>query len=94
MSQNSEQAQEKDKGAKKYGNFFCKQYEDATRQSVPSSGSQNNKESTLKSKNSDVLEEKMSDSAQRALEEFMKGDKDQIFNQTEQPKRKTKGFHN
>ena len=94
VSQNSKQAQEKDKGAKKYGNFFCKQYEDATRQSVPSSGSQKNKESTLKSKNSDVPEEKMSDSAQRALEEFMNGDKDQIFNQTEQPKRKTKGFYN
>lgn len=32
----------------------------------------------------------MSDSAQRALEEFMNGDEDQVVNQTEQPKKKTK----
>lgn len=40
-----------------------------------------------------MREEKMSDSAHRALEEFMSGDQDQIFNQTEQPKRETKGLY-
>lgn len=94
MSRNSDQAQEKDNGTKKYGNFFCKQYEDATRQPVKSDRNQKSNDSTLKSGNSAVREEKMSDSAQRALEEFMNGDKDQIFNQTEQPKRETKGLRN
>lgn len=35
-SQKSNEVEEKDKGAKKYGNYFNKQYEDATRQPTQS----------------------------------------------------------
>ena len=55
--QNAVSAQEIDKRSKKYGNYFKKQYKDATQQSMTSSKEQNGQPSDLKSKNSDVKEE-------------------------------------